>query len=73
MIWAPNIDFSDEFRLRFHETVVVFIAGIGIVFLLSTMKLSDRDPSLDVDYKQSLILSISTRFLVPFIQLFAFY
>ena len=58
------------------ETAVVFVAGLAVALILSTFLFdSKKEISEDQSYgaEQSLILTISTRFLVPFMQLFALY
>jgi len=80
-IGVPNIVTSVLASYRafdtFGEVVVIFTAGIGVLTLLSVVRLPEdvtKSYSLnDSMYEQQLILRIVTKMLIPFILLFALY
>lgn len=80
-IGVPNIVTSVLASYRafdtFGEVVVIFTAGIGVLALLTVVRLPEKITKInsfnDSMHEQHLILRIVAKILIPFIMLFAFY
>jgi len=80
-IGVPNIVTSVLASYRafdtFGEVVVIFTAGMGVLALLSTVRRSEDNETIDSFnqsmHEQHLILRIVSKMMIPFILLFALY